>query len=343
MANPIRVINSVAPIRICDNGGWTDTWFAGYGEIFNIAVYPYAEVQIAVSEQAAASPRITINAENYGHRYTIDKPHGVYDKNPLLEAAIEFMHIPEHCHLDVTIFSEAPVGCSTGTSAAVSVALIGALDLLTPGRMTAHQVAATAHKIETELLGQQCGIQDQIASAYGGINFMQMFQYPHAAVSPVQIPNSTWWELERRLSLMYVGVSHSSSAVHQMVIRDLENAGPDSPKLKPLREMAGRSRDALYAGNLDELGRVMIANTEAQRSLHPDLVGPGHQQIIDIAREYGAIGWKVNGAGGDGGSVTLLSGPDSSVKRAMIRAIEQANPRLQNIPIYLSRFGLRVW
>ena len=45
---PLAIINSVAPIRICDNGGWTDTWFAGYGRIFNIGVYPYAEVQIAV-------------------------------------------------------------------------------------------------------------------------------------------------------------------------------------------------------------------------------------------------------------------------------------------------------
>jgi D-glycero-alpha-D-manno-heptose-7-phosphate kinase len=44
---PLRVINSVAPIRIVDNGGWTDTWFAGHGKIF-IGVYPCAEVQIEV-------------------------------------------------------------------------------------------------------------------------------------------------------------------------------------------------------------------------------------------------------------------------------------------------------
>ena len=48
MDKPLFIINSVAPIRICDNGGWTDTWFAGHGQIFNIGVYPYAEVQIAV-------------------------------------------------------------------------------------------------------------------------------------------------------------------------------------------------------------------------------------------------------------------------------------------------------
>ena len=30
---PLRIINSVAPIRICDNGGWSDTWFAGHGKV----------------------------------------------------------------------------------------------------------------------------------------------------------------------------------------------------------------------------------------------------------------------------------------------------------------------
>ena len=27
---PLRIVNRVAPTRICDNGGWTDTWFAGH-------------------------------------------------------------------------------------------------------------------------------------------------------------------------------------------------------------------------------------------------------------------------------------------------------------------------
>jgi hypothetical protein len=46
-----RVINSTAPIRICDNGGWTDTWFARHGKVFNIAVRPHVEVQIEVSRR----------------------------------------------------------------------------------------------------------------------------------------------------------------------------------------------------------------------------------------------------------------------------------------------------
>ena len=43
---PDRIINSVAPMRICDNGGWTDTWFARYGKVFNIAVYQIGRAHV---------------------------------------------------------------------------------------------------------------------------------------------------------------------------------------------------------------------------------------------------------------------------------------------------------
>ena len=341
---PLRIINSVAPIRICDNGGWTDTWFAGYGSIFNIGVYPYAEAQIAVYPSGEQEERVIIHAENYGERYAVtpENHHG-WNKHPLLEAAIDYMHIPKDLAFEVTIFSEAPGGASTGTSAAVTVSLIGALDSLTPGRMTPHEVAAAAQYIETNMLGQQCGIQDQLCSAYGGINYIEMFQYPHASVSQIQVSNSIWWELERRLVLIYLGKSHVSSQVHEMVIRGLENAGPNCPPLDDLRQTAKKSRDAVYAGDFTALGQAMTENTEAQGRLHPALINTDAAQIIEIARAHGALGWKVNGAGGEGGSLTLLCSESSWARRAMIREIEQENPAFKSIPIYLSRYGLRTW
>jgi len=202
---PAYIINSIAPIRICDNGGWTDTWFAEHGRIFNIGVYPYA------------------------------------------------------------------------------------------------------------------------------------------SVSPISVPNVTWWELERRLVLIYLGNAHNSSQVHEMVIHGLEDAGPDCPQLEALRQTAPQSRDALYSGDFQALGRAMIANTEAQRQLHPALVSREVERVIEIAHQHGAIGWKVNGAGGQGGSLTLLCGPRSDARRAMIAEIEAENRSFRNIPIHLSRFGLRVW
>ncbi len=339
---PLRVVSSVAPIRIADLGGWTDTWFAKYGRVLNIAVYPYAEVQIRVFNRNKR-PLVEIHAENYGERYTLDSVGGVYDRHPLLEAALEFMGVPKDLALSISIFSEAPAGCSTGTSASVSVALIGALDQLTPGRLTPHEVARSAHRIETELLGQQCGVQDQLASAYGGISLIEILDYPHAIVSPIRLPDGVHWELESRLSLIFLGQSHSSSKVHEKVIQELEQTGPTAAKLEPLRQTPIQARDALYAGDFAALGDAMIANTEAQADLHAELVSPTHQAVIDVARDFDALGWKVNGAGGDGGSVTVLGNGDTSVKREMMRAIEQSLPGTKSIPVYLSRSGLRVW
>ncbi len=339
----LRIVNSVAPMRICDIGGWTDTWFSRHGKIFNIAVYPYAEVQMRVYKQKSKSARITINAENYGQRYTISKPSGCYEKHPLLEAAIDYMHIPNNIGIEVSIYSEAPSGCSTGTSAAVSVALIGALDTLTSGRLTPHEVAVVAHKIETELLGQQCGIQDQIASAYGGINYIDMHEYPKAFVSQIRVSEKIWWELEHRLSLIFLGDSHKSSDVHKKVISKLENLGSEARALAILRQTAEKAKDALYAGDFETFGKAMVENTEAQYDLDHDLVGPKHKKIIEIASQNGAIGWKVNGAGGFGGSVTLLSGNSRVEKRAMINKVLQGNSSFREIPINLCPFGLRVW
>jgi D-glycero-alpha-D-manno-heptose-7-phosphate kinase len=342
---PIRVINSVAPIRICDNGGWTDTWFAAHGKIFNIAVYPYAEVQISVYpfEPGADGPRVVIHAENYGERYVAQpNPAGQW-RHPLLEAAIQRMRVPDTLSVEVTIFCEAPAGASTGTSASVAVALVGALDRLTPGQLTPHEAAHEAHAIEVEMLHLQSGIQDQLAAAYGGINFIEMQQYPHASVSPIRVSDAIWWELERRLALIFLGKGHNSSQIHEKVIRELEDSGRDCAKLNALRATAERSRDAVFAGDFPALGRAMSDNTTYQSALHPDLVSPEARQVIDVAQAHGALGWKVNGAGGEGGSITLLCGDQSATKRAMIREIETENPLFRNIPIYLSRYGLRTW
>jgi len=345
--SPHFIINSVAPIRICDLGGWTDTWFSRQGRILNIGVYPNVEVQLAVFRADQREERIVINAENYGERYALPAAGrgagGQWIRHPLLEAAIEYMRLPKNLAFEANIFSEAPAGASTGTSAAVSVAMLGALDRLSPGRMTPHEVAMAAHQVETELLHQQSGVQDQLASAYGNINFIDVYQYPYASVSPIGIPNSIWWELERRLVLIYLGNSHNSSQVHDMVIRGLEDAGPDAPQLEALRGTAPLARDAIYAGDFVSFGLAMIANTEAQRQLHPALVSSDAERVIEIAQSYGAAGWKVNGAGGEGGSLTILSGALAQSRRAMIAAIEQESPRYRNIPIYLSRQGLRVW
>jgi len=131
--------------------------------------------------------------------------------------------------------------------------------------------------------------------------------------------------------------------VFAVIVRSLEDAGPGCKQLNDLRQMAERSRDALLAGDFATLSRVMIDNMEAQRRLHPDLVSIDARRVSEIARSHKTLGWKVNGAGGEGGSLTILCGADWGAKRAMIREIEGEDPSFRNIPIALSQAGLRVW
>jgi D-glycero-alpha-D-manno-heptose-7-phosphate kinase len=336
----IKRVNAVAPIRICDIGGWTDTWFAGHGTIFNIAVYPYVEVQI-VQHEKGGKGEITIRLENFDKAYSLDPKNISYGAHPLIDAAIDSLGLPPDIALEVNVFSSAPPGASTGTSAAVAVALIGALSGIAGQQLTAYETASLAHAVETEKLHLQCGVQDQLASAYGGINYIQMQEFPHASVSQIQVPNPIWWELENRLALVYIGTPHTSSDIHRKVIEGLGDGASTDPRLERLRHLAAQAKQAVIRGDFESLGRVMNENTEAQRKLHPGLVCAKFEKAIEIAGRFKALGCKVNGAGGDGGSITLLGNGDASMKRRMLDAVAQEG--LIPIPIYLSRFGVRVW
>jgi D-glycero-alpha-D-manno-heptose-7-phosphate kinase len=342
LPRPCRIVNATAPVRICDLGGWTDTWFAEHGKVFNIGVQPGVEVQVKVYPRGSLPERVVLDVKNYGDRYAFDLD-ALPNRHPLLEVAVGEIGLPDNVSVEIFISSEVPAGSSTGTSASSTVALIGALDALSPCRLTSHEIANTAHRVETERLGIQSGIQDQVCAAYGGINFIEISPYPQASVTHLEVPNSTWRELERRLMLVTLGRAHVSSTLHGLVIARLTQEGSDAPRLDRLRRIAESARDALFEPDFSALGRAMIDNTEAQRQLHPDLVCADAETAIKLGASSGAWGWKVNGAGGDGGSLTILCGPEANAKRQLGRLLHRANPCFEVIPINLSLDGLRVW
>jgi D-glycero-alpha-D-manno-heptose-7-phosphate kinase len=340
---PIRVVHASAPIRICDNGGWTDTWVARHGKVFNIAVRPPVNVRIDLFPAGTRDARIVIDAADFGSRYSLTLDAQAWGPHPLLEAAIRRIPPPGGFDVEITVHSEAPAGASTGTSAAVTVALLCALDRASGGARSAAAIAMEAHAVEIDDLGQQSGVQDQWASALGGINFIDIVDYPQAVVTPLHVDEAIVAELNRRLALIYFGRPHRSSSVHEKVVWGLERLGPECRPLASLRAAAEEARDAVLAGDLARLGRSMQANTEAQAELHAELVSADALRIIDIARAHGAAGWKVNGAGGDGGSMTLLGPANDESRRAMMDEILNGAPGLSSIPIAIAPEGLRVW
>jgi D-glycero-alpha-D-manno-heptose-7-phosphate kinase len=285
---------------------------------------------------------VTIDARSFGDRYARVPETRRWDRHPLIEATLAHVGVPEGVSCEVAIDSAMPAAASTGTSAAVAVALVGALVRLAGRDVTPQEAARTAHHIEAAVLGQQSGVQDQIAAAYGGINVIEIDAYPDWRVSRLPIPETTWTDLEHRLVLIYLGHGHRSTDVHEAVIRRLQAEGDDARALDDLRRAAGDARDAVLAGDLDGLGRAMQANTDAQVRLHADLVSDETRRLIEVARAHGAAGWKVNGAGGDGGSLTVLLGDDADTVHQLLADAAAAVPSSRCIPIRLAREGLRV-
>jgi D-glycero-alpha-D-manno-heptose-7-phosphate kinase len=339
MAIPTK-IKATAPVRICDIGGWTDTWFAGHGAVFNIGVSPLVEVTVATAQQES-DDRVRLHLGNYNQTYTLNPDNIVYDKHPLIEASIDSLEIPAGISLDIEIFSKAPAGASIGTSAAVCVALLGALDALTPDRRTPQEIAVLAHNVETGKLGLQSGVQDQLCCAHGGINFIHIPSFPNAEVIPVNIDEPFRQELEKRLVLVYAGSPHNSSEVHQRVIADLGEDASGDPRLMRLRNLAAEARDAAAASDFQALAAVMNQNTQVQRELHPGLVGPAFERIIQVAGSFNAPGCKVNGAGGDGGSVTILGNGNADDMKHLLQSLTKNG--FQVVPLSLSPGGVRVW
>lgn len=279
---------ATAPVRVCDAGGWTDTWFAGTGVVCSLAVRPGVRVE--------AAPRAD-------RRVTFDAP-----PTPLLEAAAAEAGARG---VHITVRASAPAGSSLGTSAAVTVALLAALGV--PRR----ELAARAHRVETERLGLQSGVQDQVAATFGGASLLEV-DYPRVRRVSLPVP---------RVDLLTVFLGeHRSSQVHERVIAELAT---DATALDTLRSCAREAAAALVAGDVRAYGAALIANTEGQRALHPALVSDAAQAVIDVARASGALGWKVNGAGGDGGTVTVLCG----ARRPQLSSV---------LPLRVSRRGVIV-
>ncbi len=337
-------ITATAPVRTCDCGGWTDTWFARHGAVFHVAVNPGVRVVLEARPAASALVRpVMLYAEDYGDRYAFVPGTRPWGRHPLLEAAIEAAGVPPGMAVEIRLRSAVPPGASTGTSAAVCVALVGALRALRGQTLDPGTVASAAHAVEVERLGQQSGVQDQLAAAYGGVNYVEIASYPASTVRRLPVSGAVLAALEDRLLLIYLGRTHSSSAIHEQVIRDLTSAGARGhAALEALRDAAAAARDAVLAGDLGALGAAMRANTDAQRRLHPALVGPDAQQVIAAAREHGALGWKVNGAGGEGGSIAVLCGSEIGARASVESAVTAASPSYRLIRTSIAQRGLEV-
>ncbi len=322
-----------APTRICDIGGWTDTWFYPKGAVFNICVDLYSYVRL-VENQSTTLKIYAENLEQWAEIPNLKKIeyNGVLD---LLKAAIKRMNIENG--LDIYVRADAPSGSGTGTSASVAVALISALANYKQLNMDHDKIAILAHKLETEELGLESGVQDQYAAVNGGINFMEI-DYPKVKLSRIEISKKKIRELEKQLILVYFG-SRSSDEMHKAVIKNFKKGDKNTlESFEIIKGCAYEMKNAIKAFNIDEIGDIINRNWDAQKKLHSLMVNPFIKNAEKIAINNGAVGFKINGAGG-GGSASIIAGfeKENLLKRQLLKA------GFQLLSAKLDFMGVQTW
>jgi len=328
----MQVIRARAPVRFCDLGGWTDTRIVPSGAVLNFTATLYTQVTL----QVGAFSGVTVESYDTDEHAHIRDIRQIEYNNvlDLFKAAVKRSGVKRGVR--ILVRSDAPPGSGLGSSAALGVATMGALSHYLHWHLLPYEVARESQALEVEELGLECGVQDQLASAYGGVNFMQV-TYPEARVFPVPVDLPTLSELEDRFVLVYTGQSHFSSAMHEKVIAEY-HAGHNVHVFEQLKECAVHGKEALLAGDLDAFAEAMNANWSAQKALHPDITTPEIDRLHEAALASGPVGFKANGAGG-GGTVTILCqrNRDHLVRRAVERL------GMTVLPSKIDFSGLRVW
>ncbi len=328
---PVIHVAASAPVRTADVGGWTDTWFARSGLVCNIAIDHRSHVRVAAQPGGERMVRLVVGLTGEDYEFA---PHEAPGRHPMIEQAIVSTEM--RGAVEVEIGASALAGSGLGTSASVMVALVAALSTAMGDPLDAGEIAALAHSYETST-GKQSGVQDHAAASWGGINLLDV-RYPMVRREPVVAPLVALTQLRTRLHTVYLGTPHASSALHDEVI-ELLDQGHGEAEFETMREAAARAAAALRAGDLDGFGGSLTSAHDAIAALHPALVGVDARELVEIARAHGARGWKVNGAGGDGGSIAVLGPSDPDADAALVTALA-ARPGWQLVDAAISAPGV---
>jgi D-glycero-alpha-D-manno-heptose-7-phosphate kinase len=200
--------------------------------------------------------------------------------------------------IEITSMADMPAGTGLGSSSSFTVGLLHALYAWQGKFRSAEQLAAEASHIEIELLGEPIGKQDQYAAAYGGLNLIRFNEDDSVYVDPVICHPERRRELFDNLQFFYTGGTRSASAILK---EQKKSTGDRMEFLTRMRDQADQIREILINGrDLAGFGELLHAGWQLKRQITGGISNPAIDEWYEKARDAGAIGGKLLGAGGGG-------------------------------------------
>lgn len=325
------MIISKTPLRASFFGGGTD--FADY---YKNSKYGYGSV---ISAALDMHVYITVN------RRFDNKIRVVYNGNELVECVDEIQHniIREAMRVtgvesgvEIVYTADLPMtnlGVGLASSSALAVGVLNVLHAYKGEYVTASDLAGEAIDIEINRLGQQIGIQDQYAVSYGGFHRYFFNSDNTVNVVPALYDNKTREELQRNIQIYYTGKARDSRPIlkeQKKLIRDKKEEVFD-----PLIEATEEAYRYLQQGKIDMWGELLHSTWEIKKQFATGVSNPEIDQMYDQAREAGAVGGKILGAGG-GGFLLLYVKPERQ------HEVRQCLAEYREIPFRMDMQGSRI-
>jgi D-glycero-alpha-D-manno-heptose-7-phosphate kinase len=298
------------------------------------------------SQSPAAVLSTTIDKYMYisSHRYfDHDKITAKYSQTELVTGADQIKHpiIREVLRqfgvdggIEVASIADIPSGTGLGSSSAFTVALLHNLHARQGRYATKEMLAAGACGIEIDTLREPIGKQDQYAAAYGGLNVFTFLPTGQVNVEPMLLTQTCHRTFAESMLLYFTGKSRPASSI----LAEQKGNMAHADKREVLGRMVGlveQGRDALFAGDVESLGRLLHQSWLWKRELANGISSPEIDGIYERALEHGAIGGKVLGAGG-GGFLLLIC------QKSRQDGLRQAMSPLREIRFNLENQGSQV-
>jgi len=338
--NTALIIRSRAPLRISFGGGGTDV--APYSEergglVVNATINRYAYVTLVPNQ----SGLVRLKSLDYNHEviYEADKEVPPFDfQMDLAKGIIKRLGLGKGHGFDLFTHSDCPPGSGLGASSTLMVALIGAFNTWQKLGLDRHQIAQLAFDIERQDLGIKGGKQDQYCAAFGGFNFME-FTKQEVRVHPLSLSQDWVSELEYSLVLAYTGKSRNSSGIIEAQMQNFASKDKESTlAMDKTKEMAVAMKQALTSGDVSGFGKLLHDAWQAKKGMSDRISNTHIDSLYEAAREAGALGGKISGAGG-GGFMYFFTEFDR--RREVELALTERGAEI--VPFGFTQGGLQTW
>jgi D-glycero-alpha-D-manno-heptose-7-phosphate kinase len=294
-------IRAKVPLRISFAGGGTDVPPFPEQEggcVLSATINRYAFGTL----NPRADQQICIHSLDYGLSVTYNTEDTLaYDgKLDLVKAAIRKLGVSNGAGFDLFLHSEATPGSGLGSSSAMMVALVGLMKEFRNLPLTDYEIADLAYVIERRELGIQGGLQDQYAATFGGCNYIE-FLPDRVIVNPLKISADVINELQYNLLLCYTGQIRLSAHIIEDQVARYERGEADSiHALRELKCLTVEMKNALLRRKLDDFGAMLHDEWQTKKKMSNRISSPELDSLYVAARNEGALGGKILGAGGGG-------------------------------------------